>query len=129
MSNQFQWLMLIFLLATLSGCDRPIEFEMPLSEDIELEVRHEGKMPSRCTLEAESSSITRIADWLQDNQGGWERSVVSFVPGVMIRGRDFTLNFLGDGVILNFERGQFTHSIDATVYSHLKCEEPSAAIG
>jgi hypothetical protein len=65
--------------------------------------------------------MAAIRGWLDDHQTGWEQSVVTFVPGVMICGRDFTLNFLGDGAILNYEQGQFVRSVDPDIYSILAC--------
>lgn len=107
-----------------AACERTVTVEIPLDENLQLEIQHleTGTINARhCELEAGSDEVAQISSWLDENRDGWEPSVVTFAPGVMIRGSDFTLNFLGDGAILNYDEGQFTHPTDSYFYANLRC--------
>ncbi len=113
-------------LLLLAACEKTVTFQIPLDEDLKLTIHDTGPgiiTAQECMLEAGSDEIDKIATWLNANKDDWEPSVVTFVPGVMVRGPDFTLNFLGDGAILNYEKGQFTSPSGSSFYSNLRCDE------
>ncbi len=96
---------------------------MPVDQKLKLQIYSGGVEFTECEVEAGFAGVSRIADWLDGHQVGWGKSQASYVPRLIIRGSDFTLNFLGDGVILNHERGQFTRAIDPAVYKNLTCAD------
>jgi hypothetical protein len=124
--NSVPSLLIIAVMTSLTvACDRTVTLQIPVDENLELEIHRydsTGSLGERCEIEAGSSEIARVADWLDGHRSGWEPSVVTYAPRVVIRGSDFTLNFIDDLTILNNDEGQFIHAVDPRIYADLKCQ-------
>lgn len=48
-------------------------------------------------------TYSRFRKWLEENEKGWEPSLVTFVPSVEVRGKKFVINFHPQRAILNFQ--------------------------
>ena len=68
--------------------------------------------------------------WLALNRHGWKASPASFVPGIVVSSERFSLNFLPNGVVVNYEAGQFTRDSGSKLAEKLSCKpatQPGAA--
>jgi hypothetical protein len=50
----------------------------------------------------DSKAEKEIFDWLKTNSKGWKITFLDYAPSKFIRGQNITVNFLKDGIILNF---------------------------
>ena len=122
--NSTSSLVIVSFLALLSACDRTVTFQMPVNENLDLSIHRYDSTESfveTCEIAAGSSEMARVAEWLDRNRAGWEPSPVTYAPSVFIRGTDFSLNFLDEWAILNYDEGQFVRAIDPVVYVGLEC--------
>ena len=69
----------------------------------------------------ESELFIWVSTWLESHQDGWSSSPASHLPGYIIKGDNFHLNFTETGVVINYKEKngasrQFTRSIEFVDY-------------
>ena len=52
--------------------------------------------------------------WLQSNDSDWTDSLVSYVPDIVLRGENFSLNFLPDLAVLNYKSESMEKYVQVT---------------
>lgn len=52
-------------------------------------------------LRSGGAEYGKFSEWIHTHTNGWEHSYVSFAPKTVIRGQNFSLNFLPGMVVLN----------------------------
>ncbi|MBI1424772.1 MAG: hypothetical protein GC149_15105 [Gammaproteobacteria bacterium] len=62
----------------------------------------------------------KFISWVRNNKEGWSSTPASYVPGILVSGKSFTMNFMDNTVLVNYADGQFTKKIDPTEYEFLK---------
>jgi len=50
----------------------------------------------------DSKAEQNVYKWLSANSKNWKTTYITYAPNKVIRGQNFELNFLNDGVVLNF---------------------------
>ena len=82
-----------------------------------------GVTPKDCTISQDSEQYRTLSTWLSEHQDGWQSSLVTYVPNVVVIGQGFNLNFLGSAAVLNYAGKQFTHQVSPSDYAFLVCAD------
>lgn len=92
-------LVLVILTIVICGCKSVDlsrgDFAPPYTASI-------GELEPELVITEGSILHQDIVQWIRENQAGWERSMITYAPNVMIRNDNMNLNFGDGGVILNF---------------------------
>jgi hypothetical protein len=111
----------ILSLLLASACAREIAFQLPSSEPLQLSIYRAGAHVEQCILQPGSSVFSQLQSLLDASTGGWERAHATFVSRVVVSGSDWSLNFLGQGMILNYTQGQYVRKVEPSTYAFLSC--------
>ncbi|VTR99424.1 hypothetical protein [Tuwongella immobilis] len=85
----------------LATASRAVEIAQ-LRGPYRVQVYQDGHPVRESTFAPGSAEERAIADWLAAHPDGWQRSLVTYVPGRMVRGDGFSLNLLPNGLcVLN----------------------------
>ena len=61
----------------------------------------------------------KLNTWISNNRTGWTPTPATYVPGVLVSGKGFGINFLGNSVIISYSEGQYVKSISPSDYQFL----------
>ena len=104
----------------LSGCTQSIHFILPPGP-LRLSFTVNGVASRSCSISQDSKQYKALSIWLSEHQGGWQGSLVTYVPSVVVTGNGFSLNFLNSAAVLNYAGNQFTHQVSPSDYAFLVC--------
>jgi hypothetical protein len=113
-----RYLPLLALLTFLSGCGK-IDFAPLVAQPVTISVFKGGRPVSERHLSPPSSEHDRLAAWLSQHQTGWHSSFVTYAPGVLVRGTNFTLNIQHSEVIINAGGKQLVQDASDTDFQFL----------
>jgi hypothetical protein len=102
-----------------AGCSRTVQFELPKGEVLKLLVYSDGRPRAERELIPSSKEYGQLSLWLQANSKGWSPTPASYVPGVYVSGKAFSINFLKASIIINYSGGQYTKRVDPKEYEFL----------
>jgi len=112
--------LLVACAVALSGCTRSINFTLP-NGPLSLSFTVNGAPTKQCAISQDSEQYKALSAWLRTHQHGWQSSVVTYVPSVVVTGDGFNLNFLHSAAVLNHASSQFTHQVSPSDYAFLVC--------
>jgi hypothetical protein len=104
MKNLTRYIAILILLTVLAACKIDSKQLLDSQETLTIET-HELNGISKGNKEIRKGEETysRLKKWLEENEKGWEPSLVTFVPSIVVRGKKFNLNFHSRRAILNFQ--------------------------
>ena len=112
--------LLVVCVCTVGGCTRSIRFTLP-SAPLTLSLTVKGASAKRCTISPGSEQYKALSTWLIAHQDGWQSSVATYAPSVVVTGNGFNLNFLQSLAVLNHAGNQFTHPVSQGDFAFLVC--------
>lgn len=112
-------LFIAFVILSVAGCKSEVNLQPPKNETLKLLVYGGGKPLKERELSPSSKEYEHLMSWLAANREGWSPTVVTFVPGVYVSGKDFSINFLKTSAIINFREGQYIKDINPKDYEFL----------
>ena len=74
-----------------------------------------------CSLERGSPQYERLRRWVEQNREGWKPSPATYIPGKVVSGDGFGLNFLNNFAVFNYAGGQYTHTAPPEEHQFLSC--------
>ncbi len=104
MNNLTRYIFILILTTILAACKIDSKWLLESQEPLTIET-HEtnGKSKGKKEIRKGEETYSQLKRWMEENEKGWERSPVTFVPDVQVRGKKFTLNFHPRRAILNFQ--------------------------
>jgi hypothetical protein len=111
-------LSLLVLLAFLSGCEKT-DFAPLVAQPLTISVFKGGRSVSERHLSPPSSEHDRLAAWFSQHQSGWHSSYITYAPGVLVDGTNFTLNIQHSEVIINTGGRQLERDADDADFQFL----------
>ena len=108
--------------AILTGCSQTIVFNVSPAETLRVSVYSKGRPVQECAIAPGSPQQQKLSAWLSKNTEAWAATPATYVPGVKVSGENFSVNFLGTGVILNYAHGQYSRSANPSEYEFLLCD-------
>jgi hypothetical protein len=118
--------LLIFIACLLAACDIKADLILRNEDILILEIQSEKGIQKK-EIKRGSGTFTQFADWLKHNEKGWESTPASYLPSVVLSGRNFSINFLKNMAILNYKDSEGKqHQVYKTIkpedYNFLKTE-------
>lgn len=111
--------LILLCMCSLIGCTRTLEGLLTESDSVKVFI-HESGMPTKTyTLSSNDMRFKALVALLERYNEGWEKTPASYLPGVVVRGQNVNLNFLGNHVIVNNSVGQFVRAIPPRDYDFL----------
>ncbi|MDR2212524.1 MAG: hypothetical protein LBE21_02710 [Pseudomonadales bacterium] len=113
---------LLFAALCLAGCDRDRDFPVERFDTASLTLSLysiDGEVT--CTLERNSPQYDQLRAWVIKNQQGWQFAPATYLPGKVVSGSGFRLNFLDTMAILDYSGGQFALPVEPDEYAFLSC--------
>ena len=114
---------LLLLLALVTACSHTVRLTLPEDESFTVRVSEKKDI---LTAEHEYQLIPadparqQLSQWFNANREGWSSTPASYLGDIVVRGRDFTLQFAGSQVIVNYRDGQYIKAISPSEYQFLK---------
>lgn len=73
----------------------------------------------QCPHEDEVKDLTQpqknmLGGWCSDNKSDWKSSPVSYMPNIVIRGNDITINILSELVVVNQKSRQLVKPLESS---------------
>ena len=104
MKNLTRYVAILILFAILAACKIDSKWLLESQETLTIEI-HElnGKNKGKKEIRKGEEAYSQLKRWMEENEKGWEPSLVTFVPAIEIRGKKFFLNFHPRRAILNFQ--------------------------
>jgi hypothetical protein len=113
----------VIVLTSLVGCTRDLAFALPKSQPLNLAIYSDGRPLEKCTIAPGSKQFVSLETLLASYPAGWKPSPATYVPGVLVTGSGFSINFSHEFAVVSSGRTQLTHSIPHGAYAFLRCKD------
>lgn len=113
-------LALLLFAAMLVSCKIDTDKIINANETLKVSVYGTGIDIKEYWLHPGDEKYNQFISWVKSNKEGWNSTPATYVPKLLVSGKSFTFNFMGAGVVVNYEDGQFTKKIDPKDYEFLK---------
>ena len=107
------------LIALLTGCSREPDLSTLGTQTLKITTFSGGRETGERSVSPPSREHDRMAAWAAQHKTGWSRSYVSYAPGTLVSGTNFSLNIHASGVILNIGGRQYEHDAQASDFGFL----------
>jgi|GEM_PF-2673994 len=110
---------LIALAALLTGCGRDLDLSALGMQPLTITTFSGGRQTGERRVSPPSRVHESLLVWAAQHKTGWSSSYVSYAPGTLVSGTNFSLNIHASGVILNIGGRQYEHDARASDFSFL----------
>ena len=111
----------IFLLAALLiSCKVDTGEILSSNETLKVTIYSGGAPIEEYFLTPSDDEYKKFKSWVKSNQSGWNFTLATYVPNLLVSGESFSCNFMSSSVVLNYEGGQFTKDINSEDYEFLQ---------
>lgn len=105
MNKAKQYILLLTLCVILTACRIDANSILEPEEVLIVSIHNlTGTTITKKEIRKGDETYNWLKKWMEDNEKGWESSLVTFAPSVEVRGEKFNLNFHPTRAILNFKR-------------------------
>lgn len=106
------------LLLPLSACETTLSLQLPVGTPLDVSI---PETHSHYTLAPDSDEYGKLALWIQRNQSGWSRYLITApICGICVSTGGVQLNFLGPSVIVFLKDGGWHKPVPHSDYAFLK---------
>lgn len=107
------------LLLELSACTHDFSSVIEQEKELSVIVYHSGHEVETGVITKNSEAYKSIIKWIKDNRTGWQSTVATYVPELIVRGEGFQLNLRPKDAIFGYGNEQFVLAISDADYSNL----------
>lgn len=112
-------IILIALAALLTGCGRDPDLSTLGTQPLAITTFSGGRQTGERRVSPPSREHERLLAWVAQHKTGWSSSYVTYAPGTLVSGTNFSLNIQPSRVILNIGGHQYEHDTQASDFSFL----------
>jgi hypothetical protein len=112
-------LSLLFMVTSLSGCNISVSEQELSGQSLKVSVHDSGIEMKSYKAEAGSPLHQQITQLIILNSDDWTPNFVTYTPGVVVYGKGFNINYLGEQAVYNGSTGQLTRKIERSDYGFL----------
>lgn len=105
--------------ALLTGCSREPDLSTLGTQTLKITTFRGGRETGVRSISPPSREHERLAAWAEQHKKGWSSSYVSYAPGTLVSGTNFSLNIHASRVILSIGGRQYEHDAPASDFSFL----------
>jgi hypothetical protein len=102
------------------GCRSTEDFARYLEQPLQVRVSASGQPAEQRTISPESKEHQLLVSWLTEHKSGWKQSLVTYAPGVLVSGTNFTMNIHSSRVIINAGGRQYVRDTQDSDFRFLK---------
>jgi hypothetical protein len=110
------------VLVLLSGCGQT-DLTSLVQQPLSISVFNGGRPVSERQVLPPSKDHELLSSWLAQHQSGWHSSFVTYAPGVLVTGTNFTMNIQRSAVIINAGGKQFVRNANDSDFQFLLDEQ------
>lgn len=110
---------IIALAVFLTGCGRDPNLSTLSTQPLKIATFRGGREVAVRDVSPPSPEHELLAAWAAQHKTGWSSSHVSYAPGTLVSGTNFSLNIHTSRVILNIGGHQYEHDAPASDFSFL----------
>lgn len=107
------------LVALLTGCDREPNLSTFGTQPLTITTFSCGRQTGERRVSPPSREHEHLVAWAAQHKTGWRRSYVTYAPGTVVSGTNFSLNIHTSRVILNIGGHQYERNAQASDFSFL----------
>jgi hypothetical protein len=100
-------LVFVVFVCVLTGCGGEVDFSSIANQPLTIQTYQNGVPSEEGRVLPPSKVHEGLVAWAAQHKEGWKRSYVSYAPGTLVAGTNFSLNILPSGVVLNFGGKQY----------------------
>lgn len=93
----------LLICAALTACRIDATAILNAEDGLTLYIHSRNTRAIQADLPKGSQLYNEFREWLLKNEEGWSTSPVTYIPSIEVRGKKFSINFLGNSAILNFQ--------------------------
>ena len=111
----------LLLAATLvlASCNINVDSIINNQEPITVIIYGTDATAKEYILTATDPKYKTFKTWISSNKEGWELTPATYIPGVIVKGSNFTFNFLKADVIVNVDGKQYSKPVNKQEYDFL----------
>ena len=94
---------MFIICTTLVSCRIDPKALLGSEDTLTLFIHAGGASATKKEITKDSQTYNELRNWFFKNRNGWSTSSATYMPSIEVRGKKFTLNFLHESVILNFQ--------------------------
>ena len=113
-------LCLSVLVLLIAGCSREVDFSSIGTQPLTITRYLKGRASEEVRVLPRSKVHDGLVAWAVEHKKGWKRSYVSYAPGILVKGTNFSLNVLPSSVVLNFGGKQYVRDGGAGEFGFLR---------
>lgn len=110
---------IVGLAVLLAGCGRDPDLSALSTQPLKIATFRGGREIAVRDISPPSREHELLAAWAAQHKTGWSRSYVTYAPGTLVSGTNFSLNIHASGVILNIGGHQYECDAPASDFSFL----------
>ncbi|WP_461783289.1 hypothetical protein [Prosthecobacter sp.] len=110
---------ILSLAALLTGCGRDPDLSAFSTQPLKIATFRGGREVAVRNVAPPSREHELLAAWAVQHKIGWSRSYVTYAPGTLVSGTNFSLNIHTSRVILNIDGHQYEYAAPASDFSFL----------
>lgn len=111
---------LLLSLLLLVSCKIDTEKITERHESLKVFIYEYGRPSYEYTLSQSDEKYHKLMLWIKNNQYGWSPTPATYVPRVLISSKTFSVNFIGESVVINYADGQFIKKVDQNEYEFIQ---------
>jgi len=124
MNKTKRFFLLLLLCTFLAACRIDANSILESEETLTIFIYSHGTLTTEKKIKKRDDSYNRLKTWMKENEKGWETSLVTFAPNVLVRGKKFNINFQPHSAIINFQSPdgqyhQYVKDIKETEFQYL----------
>ena len=104
--------------AVVTGCSQNVILDIQPNEVLNIDMYENGLHTQECNLISTSDFIKLF----KNTSNEWTATPVTYVPYILVSGKNFKANFIGKKVVINNNDGQYIKDIRIKDYSFINCK-------
>jgi hypothetical protein len=114
-----QRMIILSLMLLTSACQLSLTQQELSDQTLTIKVFDGGVEVKNYQAEVGSVLNKQVSDLILSKSKNWTPNFVTYAPGVVVYGKGFNINFLGEQAIYNGATGQLTRKIESSDYMFL----------
>lgn len=111
--------LLIATILILASCKINVGGIVENQEPINIIIYGTGSNTNEYILINTDKKYKLFKTWVTNNKDDWETTPASYVPSVIVKGSNYTFNFLNERVIVNVDGKQYSKAVNKSEYDYL----------
>ena len=109
-------ILLLWASASLPGCRKDLSNTLTSQGPLRVVIYESGDLFYERSISPNSREFRELVKWAERNSDGWETSMITVKPGILVEGKDFSLVIRPECAAFIYEGGQFARRMPSEDY-------------